>query len=625
MPTFVRDFLASWMGVAIPMFIAYRMLDVVAWPQVALEPIAPALTPLHLVYLIPLGLIVAGVWQRRFGLIAGPVAFAALIHGWTYVSLLRQAETIEALELAPSNQRSADNVVLPTARDCDRLCIEIAAGGRHDVWIPDGDAWQSWRATRGAKCDTDERLRATRLAFSLASYPGWCAYRNRGSEIGDAFVIAEYQLTGAGALGEGADWAVTAGWLPSSDQPDRQYNSVAEAVMAVRDFVGTMHVVSWRSSVHEPEQLIARRLAGVLTSPAERLGLWFVAGPIEIAPDFRRIDFVRAALGIRLPQPEIARFAYDITGLEKLEQELAHADFAKDFPSVRHGDDPRQRVARTFAEKAAAVPPTERSVTRARTARLLASDSALMVMAGLLTLVYEDPQDAAFAKQQVLALLGSDNPAIVAIVAGRVREGFAAAFADDPDVKQAIVEVAFRESLFEDKSPLARWGTPYAYRISYQDFDPGVRARARTFLANRDRISKGQCRTLLTILGTGGSRQIEEALEVVAALPTQTFAPCSASLGMLRTLGDKEARRALSTPTLATVIARGKDLPISDLDDFWMGLTVSKEDRRATAPIFLGMLAERLAVAQRANDGRGVVLLSALRDRVQYFVAPENK
>jgi hypothetical protein len=625
MPTFVRDFLASWMGVAIPMFIAYRMLDVVAWPQVALEPIAPALTPLHLVYLVPIGLIVAGVRRRRFGLIAGPVAFAVLIQGWTYMSLLRQAETIDALELAPSDRRSADNVVLPTARDCDRLCIEIAAGGRRDVWIPDGDAWQSWRATRGAKCDTDERLRATRLAFSLAGYPGWCAHRNRDSEVGDAFVIAEYQLTGAGALGEGADWAVTAGWLPSSDQPDRQYNSVAEAAMAVRDFVGTMHVVSWRPSAHEPEKLIARRLAGVLTSPAERLGLWFVAGPIEITPDFRRIDFARAALGIRLPQPEIARFAYDITELEKLEQELAHADFAKDFPSVRNGDDWRQRIAVTFAERAAAMPPTERSATRARTVRLLASDSALMVMAGLLTLVYEDPQDAVFAKQQVLALLGSDNPAIVAIVAGRVREGFAAAFADDADVKRAIVEIAFRGSLFEDKSPLARWATPYAYSTSYPDFDPAVRARVRTFLADRDRISKGQCRALLKILGTGGSRQIDEALEVVAALPTQTFAPCSAYLGMLRALGDKEARGALLTPTLATVIARGKDLPISDLDDFWMGVTVSKEDRRATAPIFLGMLAERLAVAQHANDGRGVVLLSALRDRVQYFVAPENK
>ena len=621
---FVRDFLASSMGIAIPMFVAYRMLDVVAWPQVALEPIAPALTPLHLVYLIPLGLIVAGVWQRRFGLIAGPVAFAALIHGWTYVSLLRQAETIDALELAPSDQHSADNVVLPTARDCDRLCIEIAAGGRHDVWIPDGDAWQSWRATRGAKCDTDERLRATRRAFSLASYPGWCAYRNRGSEIGDAFVIAEYQLIGAGALGEGADWAVTAGWLPSSDQPDRQYNSVAEAVMAVRDFVGAMHVVSWRSSVHEPEQLIARRLAGVLTSPAERLGLWFVAGPIEIAPDFRRIDFVRAALGIRLPQPEIARFAYDITELDKLEQELWLADVARDFPNAPQGNDFRASLASKFAQKAATVRPKQRAAVRARMAQLLKSDSALMVFAGLLTLVHERPQDAVFAKQQILTLLGSDNPAIVS-VAMRAMDGFASALGDDPDIKQAVMEVAFRDTLFEGKSPLTRQGTPYAYHVSYPDYPPEVRARVRDFLAGRERISEGQCNALLVVLGKGGSQQIDEALQFVATLRIETFIACASSVRRLRTLNGKESWRALSTHTLTKVIGRGKDVPISALDEFWFDLTVSKEDRQTTAPIFLAVLADRLSAAELANDGQSVTILKSLQDRVQFFVVPASK
>lgn len=619
----LRDFLASAMGVAIPMFIAYRMLNLVAWPQIALEPIVPALTPLHLVYIVPLGLIVIGVRRRQFGLVAGPVAFAALVYGWTYAGLQRQAEAIEAFELAPSEKWASGGLAMPTTSGCDRLCIEIAASGKHDVWIPDGDAWQSWRATRGAKCNTDEQLRATRLAFSLAGYPGWCAYRKTSGIVDDALFISEYQLT-SGEVGRGADWPSLGAWLSSSEQPGQGYRSVAAIATAIPDFRGTVHVVSRRSHLLEQEVLVARSVKGDLTSPAERLGLWFAAGPIEVHPEFSRADYYKTILGIKPPQPEIARPAYDIAELDRLERELWLADTARDFPNAPQGDDHRVNRAHTFADKAAMVPPDQRSAVRARTAQLLKSDSALMVFAGLLTLVHEQPQDVAFAKQQILALLGSDNPAIVS-VAIRAMDGFASALGDDPDIKQAVMEIAFRDTLFEGKSPLARQGNPYAYHLSYPDNAPEVRARVRDFLAGRERISEGQCNALLVVLGKGGSQQVDEALEFAATLRTETFVACASSVGRLRMLNGKESWRALSTQTLAKVIARGKDIPIPALDEFWADLTFSKEDRQIAAPIFLALLADRFSAAEQANDGQGVAILKSLQDRVQYFVVPASK
>jgi len=622
MRIFARDFLASAMGVAMPMFVAYRILE--AWPQIVLEPTIPALTPLHLVYIVPLGLIVIGIRRRQFGLAAGPVAFAALIYGWTYTSLHRQAETIGAFELAPSEKWTAGRLVMPMERGCDRLCIEIAASGKYNVWVPDGDAWQSWNATRGPRCNADEPLRATRLAFSLAGYPGWCAYRKRVSEIVDALFITEYQLTG-GEADRGADWPSLGTRLSSSDQPGQGYRSVTAIATAIPDFVGTVHVVSRRSYLRQQEVLVARHVVGVLTSPAERLGLWFAAGPIEVHPGFNRANYYKTILGIKPPRPEIARPPQDITELDRLEEELWRADDARNFPNARQGDDPRASMARQFARKAAMVPAEERSAVRAQTTRLLKSDSALMVMAGLLTLLGERPQDVSFAKQQILALLKSDNPAIVSITIGRVMDGFATTFGDDPDVKQAVIDVAFRDQLFEGNSALNRWNTPYSYHAIYKGYEPEVRARVRDFLVGRDQISDGQCNALLIILGKGGSRQIDQALELVASLPTRTFIPCAASLGRLRALDGKESRRALSTQTIAMVIARGKDMPIPDLDKFWMDLTVSKEDRQTTAPIFLAMLAERRAAAEQANDSEGVAILKSLQDRVQYFVMPETK
>jgi hypothetical protein len=201
-------------------------------------------------------------------------------------------------------------------------------------------------------------------------------------------------------------------------------------------------------------------------------------------------------------------------------------------------------------------------------------------------------------------------------------DGFSATLGDDPDIKQAVIDVAFRDRLFDGKSPLSRRNTPYAYHANYKDHDPEVRARARAFLVGRDRISEGQCNALLTILGAGGSRQIDEALEVVAALRSQTFISCAASLRRLRTLDGKESRRVLSTRTLATVIERGKDVPIPALDKFWMDLTVDKEDRQATASTFLAMLEKRLSVAEESDDRQGVAILKSLRERVQYFAEP---
>src|SRR5213593_789239 len=120
MRVFIRDFGAAFLIVAIPMLVAGWIVSLLPWPKFELGTFVPALMPLHLVYLVPAGLMIYGVRSRNGAIIAGVLASGAALYLWLAVSLFAERATIRDLEQGTAaTAATADRMlVLGNGRSC---------------------------------------------------------------------------------------------------------------------------------------------------------------------------------------------------------------------------------------------------------------------------------------------------------------------------------------------------------------------------------------------------------------------------------------------------------------------------------------------------------------------------
>lgn len=567
MRVFFRDFLIAFAAVALPMVLAGLAIGLVPWIG------TPVVAPVHIVYLVPIGLLAFGARHLRYGTVAGVVTFAAAAYGWIGGGLLWQITTLHEMELHASTPpaRGSGLLALPDAESCDALCVQVLASRKFNIAIPrDGD-WAIWSVVQGEAC-YDEALSRSRSLFVRAGFRNMCMQHHMVEDIGNALILAEQKMP----HGKPADGAADE---PVSDAP------VTEVAGEIPGFVGTMLELRLRKS--GAEQLVARRFIGQVESAAEGLTFTIAPGPFRVGKEADRIAFYAAATGLSFKAE--TEQADALAALSKAELALMKSDLVTD---VKSGDN-RLALASDFGRAAGRLAKANLAQAREHSVRMLDSGSPVLTHAGLIAVLSEPKPDLPFAREKLAALLRSDNPAIVGIALRRTYYAFE--LANDPALKPLILEIAFRTDLFRSDTMLNSEGSAgYAELARYGAFDEDLRQRAKAFLRTESDVSKAQCRVLFRIIGVGGKAHHIEAIDTFLELPRQAFATCIYQLTALRVDRDYSERKTrLTQQQMKILTARAKELSILPLAELWHGVSWVDDDRERAGPDFIDLVSAR--------------------------------
>jgi hypothetical protein len=588
--------------VAIPMLLVGWLVGLL--PSSGPDPssLVLALAPLYLVYLVPLTLLVLAVRHRRPGLVVGVAAFAIAVYAWVGAGIYLQLRDLRALEIAAQPRTSPGQglIALPTARECDRLCVQLIASGRYNVAIPDNGGWWIWSRLQGSACET-EKMTVSRVRFLHAGYSNMCMQHSTARDVPNALVLAEYRLAGKGVRDDDKDLYRDDDGIPVSGHPIANDGSGINRIAArLPGFIGTVYELSERRG--GADTVVARRFSGEISAAADAIAFSLLPGPVAIGADGDRVAFYEAATGLALTPAGVAGPADARQIFDRAEQELMKADLAHDFAER----DARIALAESFGRAAGDMAKVDPALVRERIERFLASGLPLLTHAGLLALYYEPERDLPFIERHLLALLERDDPVIVNITLRRIRGAFSRGdfnLADDPDIKRGIMELAFHDELFESGSKLARGGTAYLESLSYGTVEEPMRARVKAFLLEHEGISSEQCDALFRILATDA--KLSESIAVLVALPAASFATCTGQLRWLRRPHGGPVSGYLDRQQIAALMTRARELDAEGLWSLWQGIRLTDQDKDRAAPAMLDLIA---ALRHGAGDKTLVLL-----------------
>lgn len=604
MRAFARNFSASFLATAIPMLLAGWIVGLLPWPRFQFASFLPALAPLHLAYLVPIALLLYGWRGRNAGIIAGVLGFGAAVYLWLASSLHSQLHVIRDLESipAPPPAGSERMLILPNARYCDVLCVQVLATGDYQVALPERPAWMIYRRAEGDSCEEKTALR-TKLIFVTRGYVGMCASKTKINAMPDGVVIAEYKLAGKGNRSDDIqrdpdDWSIV-------EHPrENAFAPVGRFARHIPGFIGELYERSVR--IDGREQLLERRFRGTLVSAAELLTFSLAPGPIPVGDQFERAAFYGRALGLPLsnaqrPGPAKLETLFDI-----LERELMAAP-----PDLEVLDDRAIfAVAGAFGGLARHAQIGEAVIVRSHIQRALQSQRAALVDAGLYAMGEPPTADLVEAEAAVGSLLESDNPAIVANALRKA--SFQFRIRNRPEIRRRVLEIPFRAALFTKESSLTKHG-PSSPVAGAADRDEAYRKRAVEYLLSASYLIPGHCDILLSIIARDDEVRKREALATFLATRPSVYAVCAAvSRRAIR--NDLFATDELTDRQIAILGDRANLITNGALLRYWRQFLSSERARALSDDHMVGLVQKRLdlAMQSRNRDRREVRTLQFL-------------
>jgi hypothetical protein len=598
----VRDFLASNVIVVIPFLIAGWGVSVLSWPKLALAASLPALLPLHLVYLVPIGLLVHGVRARNLGVVAGVLAAGAGLYLWLAYTLWAQYRVIREIEsttIAPAPDTAPPMLLMDSKAGCDELCVQVLAAGGRDIAIAHAGKWWIYRRAEGEACEQNSAL-TTRLMFLTRGYLGLCAQVLKTDLKPDGILVAEYSLDGKGNRTDDAVKVRQGGDLVVEHPVKNELAPIHAIAMQLPGFVGNIYERGVR--LGGGDRTIEKRFDGTLSLPGELLTFSLAPGPIRLGSLETRAEIYRRALdrplkNVERPGPEVLNTLFDV-----LERELmvapAHVDVRQDSPAFT--------VADAFGRLSSYSDSAEAPVVRARIDRFLRSDRAALIDAGLYAMSIAKVHDPAEIEDAVQRLLESGNPAVVANALRKAVYYFE--IDDRPEVRRRILEIPFRPELLAKGSPLAPEQESVAQLIARRfspnsdllmgqlEADAAYIRRATEYLRTAAYITTGHCEILLSIMAhrrdEAGKRA---ALDALLASEPPVFSSCISVLqGRGRNLLPSEN---LDQAQVAALVARADLVPSWVLVAYWRQFLSSKEARARRDEQMISLVRDRLNLA----------------------------